>query len=354
MDIEPELVARGEMDEAELEDDYTSRHPAVSLVQSALDHVDDVAPLAAAAETEHFSFLDDYLHYLLKSKHKFVDAQGPNDFRFALPAQCRVALVGDWGTGTEEQENVARSIAATDPQHIIHLGDIYPTGAPREVEVYFKRVWDRHKPAGAKLWAMNGNHEMYAKGYGYFDEVLPYCDQPASYFRLENDHWRLLCLDSAYDEYTLHGGQWNWLVNLLVPEHPKNIVLTHHQVFSAIDNRPEDHHTDVGLGPVAAAGGVYGWLWGHEHICSIYDRAPEYGNMRARCIGHGGKAIKLPYPTKPRHPAPPLQRTWDVARGDGTALNGFALLTFDGPRLHIAYMDENGGTWFEEDWNADE
>ena len=36
----------------------------------------------------------------------------------------------------------------------------------------------------------------------------------------------------------------------------------------------------------------------------------------------------------------------DLARG----MHGFALLTFDGPVLHIEYVDEEGGTAWKERW----
>jgi hypothetical protein len=63
----------------------------------------------------------------------------------------------------------------------------------------------------------------------------------------------------------------DWVAHLLVEEGPKNILLTHHQVFSAVDGRPGRHHTDIHLGPLAEPGNVFAWFWGHEHRCLIYD-----------------------------------------------------------------------------------
>jgi hypothetical protein len=47
---------------------------------------------------------------------------------------------------------------------------------------------------------------MYARGFGYFDHILPALairggpgGQRASYFCLENDHWRIIGLDTAYN-----------------------------------------------------------------------------------------------------------------------------------------------------------
>jgi hypothetical protein len=353
---EPALAAAGELDATELGGDYTSRHPVVGLVQAAINETAEAEGAADAddvAAEPHFHFVDDFLHYLLVPKRKFIHHEHPDDFRFALDAQCRVAVVGDWGTGTPGQREVAKAIADALPHHVIHLGDVYPTGAPPEVQRYFIDVWDELGPPGAKFWALNGNHEMFAKGVGYFDVILPFCGQPASYFRLENEHWRLIGLDTAYDEYTLRPPQWEWLSPLLAESGPANILLTHHQVFSALDGRPKRHRTEeLGLGPAAVGGGVYGWLWGHEHNAVVYAPAPKLGGMRGRCVGHGGKTITLPYSTVPRYPAPPIVRAWDVPRDATTARNGFVLLTFDGAALHLDYRDERGHTWFEEDWTG--
>jgi hypothetical protein len=49
---------------------------------------------------------------------------------------------------------------------------------------------------------------MYARGYAYFDRMLPRLGpitngkthgQKASYFCLENQHWRIIALDTGYD-----------------------------------------------------------------------------------------------------------------------------------------------------------
>jgi hypothetical protein len=353
---EPRLVGEGELDQAELTGDYTSRHPVVGLVQGAINAAAESEGAADAedvAAPQHFHFLDDFLHYLLVPKRKFIQHEHPDDFRFPLDEECRVALVGDWGTGTPGQHAVAQAIAAVQPHHVIHLGDVYPTGAAPEVDEYFIKVWDEAGPPGAKFWVLNGNHEMYAKGTGYFDRILPFCAQPASYFRLENRHWRLVGLDTSYDEYTLRPPQWKWLSPLLAEGGPANILLTHHPVFSALDGRPKRHKTEeLGLGPAAVGGGVYGWFWGHEHNATIYAPAPQLGGMRGRCIGHGGKTISLPNPAVPRFPAPPIVRAWDVPRDAKTARNGFVLLTFAGPALHLDYLDEQGDTWFQEDWTG--
>ena len=57
---------------------------------------------------------------------------------------------------------------------------------------------------------MNGNHEMYALGKAYFKIMLQTLGmrepstgqvrpQKASFFCLENEHWRIIGLDTGYN-----------------------------------------------------------------------------------------------------------------------------------------------------------
>ena len=107
-----------------------------------------------------------------------------------------------------------RCIEAWRPHYSIHLGDVYYVGDPAEVGANFLGIPNpRYQfapckwPLGSEgAFALNGNHEMYALGYGYFDHILPKLGvrgsphgQRASYFCLENDHWRIIALDTSYN-----------------------------------------------------------------------------------------------------------------------------------------------------------
>ena len=51
--------------------------------------------------------------------------------------EIRIALAGDWGTGTDEAAEVAALIEAWRPHYSIHLGDVYYVGDPAEVGANF-------------------------------------------------------------------------------------------------------------------------------------------------------------------------------------------------------------------------
>ncbi|HEX2195414.1 MAG TPA: hypothetical protein VHJ76_00690 [Actinomycetota bacterium] len=66
----------------------------------------------------------------------YVTYRSIDDFVLeVLPEDSTVALVGDWGTGTDAACDLLQEIAAHDPDVLVHLGDIYYSGTLREAHV---------------------------------------------------------------------------------------------------------------------------------------------------------------------------------------------------------------------------
>ncbi len=91
----------------------------------------------------------------------------------------------------------------------MHLGDIYYSGTEQEVDERFLKVWP--DDAATMNRALNGNHEMYSGGFGYFKLVLPKFGQDGSYFAVQNDDWLLVGLDTAYIDHDMDNAQVGWL-----------------------------------------------------------------------------------------------------------------------------------------------
>lgn len=51
--------------------------------------------------------------------------------------EIRIALAGDWATGTDEAHTISELIKAFKPHYTIHLGDVYYVGDPNEVDENF-------------------------------------------------------------------------------------------------------------------------------------------------------------------------------------------------------------------------
>ena len=148
--------------------EFIPSHPTLALVQSAMDEA------LAQGSTGRFHRRDpkwlSVLYHRLRSrvrgKTPFISHTTAENFRFSLPERGTVALVSDWATGNVHAAAVAAQIAARDPDHVVHLGDVYYSGTPREARQYFLDMWRAHGPSRARYWALNANHDMYSGGEG--------------------------------------------------------------------------------------------------------------------------------------------------------------------------------------------
>jgi hypothetical protein len=283
-----------------------------------------------------------------------------------LAPDARVIVVGDWGTGLAGAIQVGQrmrdALASTEAGrecHVIHLGDVYYSGWPEEYQDRCLRYWPVDRDDGSVLsWSLNGNHDMYSGGHGYFDVLLRdprfrghrlsdgrdhHC---SSHFSLENDHWQLLGLDTGYLDHDLAGDQAAWVKQKLRPDR-RTMLLTHHQPFSSFEHVTAPMLTT--LGPAFEARKIDAWLWGHEHRAIVYERnAASYLDFGA-CIGHGGVPVLMTGVEIADHP----EVKWAFKEsedhdGNPWGLHGFAILDFDGPALHIKFVDQHGQTNYEQ------
>ena len=331
---------------------YIPNNQVLALLQSAYDEYQESKAAKPGGELEMpFDTSDpgwltvafQKLKELFRGKHKFAKHTSLTSFRQALPANAVVALFGDWGTGEPTAQRVMQQIKAASPTHAIHLGDVYYSGTPREVQNRFQNVIDRFGPprSACKYLALNSNHEMYSGGYGYFDGTLPRFSQEASYFCLANEDWQLIGIDSGYEDHGLQDPQKEWLAAQLQRQGTKNVLLSHHQLFS-----PYESVSDKRLPKKTAdlLAKIYAWFWGHEHKCIIMD---DHLGIKARCIGHAAIPDPVPY-GKPNFPDVPILRVDERRSPDGVNVHGFALLKFAGSRLDDSYIDEFGTVFFAE------
>jgi hypothetical protein len=267
-----------------------------------------------------------------------------------LPANARVALLADWGTGQPEAFNLLRQIAAWQPHVLIHLGDIYYSGTEPEMrQAFYEPCQQILQPAttGCAIFNLCGNHDVYSGGQAYY-RLLALLGQPASYFCLRNKYWQFLALDTGlhsrdlFDTNSTHlePSEVEWVQDKVARAgRRKSILLSHHQPFSAYEAiKGQAINPDL-LGVLAPVlGQVNTWFWGHEHNFVVYQ---PYQGIRGRCIGHG--AIPVAYPDET-----PQLRFGDVPRVEvalgnraGFYNHGYALLTLDGPNGHVAYYQDS-------------
>ena len=230
----------------------------------------------------------------------------------------------------------------------------------------FLALWPAGISAIAPSFALNGNHEMYSGGIGYFQIALTdprfKAQQGLSYFSLQNDHWTIIAVDTAYfaHNFYLAGAldadvQLPWMATLTRAARQAGrrvILLTHH---AGLDVEPAGTTVKVTVADIwnqvlhATDGGPDYWYWGHVH--AGYALAPfQIGGGRslmARCVGHCGVPW-LPYSAESGLAANGFTLEWGENRKandveePARALNGFLLLRLSGNQIVEEFRDENG------------
>jgi hypothetical protein len=380
---------------------FISRDPIQSLLQSTLE--DKLRERGVPGEApKHRGFLAWLLHLIESILHPVrfgpddpnwvIDVAGSVLERMAkgnhpfnsLPAEyeiaddARVVIVGDWGTGLPRAQEVAKfmaqevseALAEGREAHVIHLGDIYYSGLKGEVRrhVLAPGMWPvsaEQASAGVTSWSLNGNHDMYSGGFGYFETLLgderfsrqrSPDGKATSFFRLRSPSWDFLALDTSWDTDVLSSGfvgvlqdpQAEFAQRVAGESARKLMLLSHHQLLSVYDKEDIGPTLEKKLAPVLDGGRVTAWLWGHEHRCMGFEEAKQV--KISRCIGHGGVPVLMEH--KPGDPIPSPgeweERDFSEYRGEHWGRIGFAVLDLAGPQIKMRYRNELGLTSREE------
>jgi hypothetical protein len=149
---------------------------------------------------------------------------------------------------------------------------------------------------------------MYSGGNGYFGLISsgphPAPDTGAfahqngtSFFRIFNDHWQIIGLDSAYLDNDLDPRQLpalnTWLGLTEGDRNPppdgrprRTILLSHHQLGSSRAQSSVGPGIREKTAEAREKGLIAAWIWGHEHRAFVYDS--YLGVPCPVCLGNGG------------------------------------------------------------------
>jgi hypothetical protein len=305
-----------------------------------------------------------------------ADPPPPDANAAPIGASFSIGVLGDYGTGLYGAPICQNSILTSGDRYdmLLHLGDVYYSATPREVESRFFSFWPQ---AAAPLHrTLNGNHEMYTGGHSYMNLMLPRFNQSANYFALQNDNWVLIGIDTALkgafggQEGAIEEPQVSWIKSIVGAAGNRKVVLfSHHQPFSSVENT-NGGNLLAQLDSIGVANKIFAWYWGHEHRCLLYDPHPKFG-FRGRCMGHaafpearpdftnlssspdfGSQWRRLPAKKETNVPAAWIYDTNNLYIPDFAtkfAPNGFLRLEFDGPRLvEFVRAADNANVWLKE------
>ncbi|MEO8666253.1 MAG: metallophosphoesterase [Ignavibacteria bacterium] len=295
-----------------------------------------------------------------------------------------IALVGDWGTDTTESDRIGALIGSYETDYSIHLGDIYFVGMKDEIaQNFFNENCSWYRGTTGSFSIM-GNHEMYSRGISFYRDLLPtlgvrsktenkYLGQKAAFFCLENDHWRIIGLDTGYNsvgipliEYIfkprcdLHNDILEWLDETLNLKNDKRgiIFLTHHQYCSAFEE--EYKKTAEQLAALIGEDRKVLWYWGHEHRMAVYGKYKRDKGITAygRCIGHGGMPVEFKDKLKTDKAEECNLVLYDERKNTeikniDIGFNGFVILNINEAELTAEYYDIHNELLLKEVWTAD-
>jgi hypothetical protein len=191
----------------------------------------------------YLEYIREYASHLFLRRVPFPDASRAPQRSIYTDHRpvVRFGVAGDWGTGTDEAFVAGRGLSHPLPDYTIHLGDVYFIGDKAEIDTNFLGLQSQRYryayqtvkwPIGSRgSFALNGNHEMYANGNGYFNHLLPAMGavgsakvgpakvgpaknaaggshgapvartlgQGTSFFCLELDRWLIVGVDTGYN-----------------------------------------------------------------------------------------------------------------------------------------------------------
>jgi hypothetical protein len=274
-----------------------------------------------------------------------------------LNSKCRVVMVGDWGSGIPRAQNTARAMRVyvedaikkgLDCQ-VVHLGDVYYSGWEFEYLERFLPYWPVNTGEEDKVgsWSLNGNHDMYSGGHAFFDTLLADArfrrQNRSSFFRMFTPQWQILGLDTSYDDNGLTDPQAAWVADTVFNNPQHTMLLTHHQLYSAYEDAPAvGQMLRQRLGGLLDAGKIEAAIWGHEHRCVLHE--PSHNVKYGRLVGHGGVPVYMTHAAGDAYPKPATyeDRRYIKSGLEHWAYMGFAVFDFDGARVDVSYVDENG------------
>lgn len=343
-------------------------------------------------ESKFFSWFFHYFKSRFGPRHDFQNYKGLADngvyklesSKAESNSGINIGIAGDWATDTNESDRIGVLIEKKKPDYTIHLGDTYFVGMKEEMKVNYineNSSWYRGKSGSFSLM---GNHEMYSRGISYFRDLLPtlgiyskekykYLGQKASFFCLENEHWRIISLDTGYNsvgipliEYIFkpkcefHDDIIEWLKNTLDLKNDKRglVFLTHHQYCSAFEEEYEKPAEQ--LAEIIGGDREVLWYWGHEHRLAVYGKYKRDKGITAhgRCIGNGGMPVEFKNKLKDDKAKECNlilhdQRKNIEIKNVNIGYNGFVIMKINDAQLKTEYFDINNKLLLTEEWSAD-
>ena len=321
----------------------------------------------------------------------------------ATSGDIKIAILGDWGTGQSDAQQVMKSAISKKPDYLIHLGDVYYTGTPpfHLDEIYLGEdmeqehlvdLWPKNMATG-RSFTMNSNHEMYCGARGLFQVALANdifaAQQGKSYFLLQNEAWQIFGLDSGFasPDFLKMNGALNQeqidFVRANVDRSKQTLFLTHHTGISPDGTQILYNNVEQTTGlildvsnalsptelPTPTSGPAQPqyapdyWYWGHVHDGIVYTPWKIGGkDCNMRCSGNASMPYGAPWGLTRAGSTLPFDKgdflpsieffsQTPMCENDyaGQVKNGFSMITLNGDTITESFFDQDGAC----KWSSD-
>ena len=209
----------------------------------------------------------------------------------AEPVQntIRFAVIGDWGTGTDDADGVAsqmfNSHKRTPIDFVIAAGDnIYPNGDGKHFQKHFERPFGKLISDRVNFYAVLGNHDV-EQGRQDQNQYPLFNMGGRNYYSIKQGGGlvELFMLDST----DFASPQAAWLEQALSASVSRwKIAVLHHPLYSSGNKHGSDLRLRKRLEPIFTKYKVNAVFSGHDHI---YERTKPQQGIQYFVTGAGGK-----------------------------------------------------------------
>ncbi len=206
--------------------------------------------------------------------------------RLALPVKdgsVRFAVIGDTGSGTEQQRDVGAMMAqyrvAYPFEFVLMMGDnLYGGEAPKDFEKKFSEPYKALLDNKVKFYASLGNHDLALQvNYANFNM------NGKEYYRFKKGNVAFYALNSNY----MDKKQVQWLEDELSKDTAEwKVCFFHHPPYSSAKKHGSDSQLREVVEPIFLKYGVNVVLTGHDHV---YERLKPQKGVYYFVSGAGGK-----------------------------------------------------------------
>ncbi len=203
----------------------------------------------------------------------------------------RFITIGDFGTGSKEQYDVANAMFRYYQNHpfqvVTLLGDnIYPDGEIEKINEVFEQPYHSLIEAGVKFYACLGNHDIRTKN-GNRQVTYPLFNMQGRYYTFQYDPVQFFVLDA--NDNADWEKQLPWLENQLQKsQSPWKIVYSHFPLYSSGVYGVNEALIEQ-LTPLFKKFNVQLYMNGHEHD---YERTKPIEGTTYLIAGNGGAPLR--------------------------------------------------------------